>query len=376
MKKNWLKKLMAGVMAACMITSLAACGDTQTDGKTDSSNPGSTKEESGKEEEPEEVSYTFSEALAWDGIHIWYELNKNSNPIGKDSKVEFYYIMEDGELKVYANPVRHTLGELAKMTDEEIIAMLESENQEAAREDVAVHLESAQQILKENGTVIMADNGYDRYWVSEVDYTPYLSIYEQYAADLARYNRDVSNISYNLHINTDSTGNNTQTEEWLVSYDSLKKPEISVSVQFDETASILCDASISDRDTYFVMSDGTNVEVRSREYYGDGEEIDWPPMIQKTLEEPIIKNVLKSGQFFYIHFYSGVENFSVEYNGEDWDERSYTIHLLSGSYTNYQVYDCYYGGYFLKGDGHLLTRTGELTSFTLDEVGTDGIEID
>lgn len=411
MMKKLLRKITAAAVVVCMVAVLAACGDEQT-GNEDPQTSG--RVDSAKADEPEEVSYTLSEAFAREGTQIWYEIFADRGEIiGKDTKIGCVYVLTNGELQIfdYRNILKaswHTLGELEQINDEDIIAILENDKKEYGQERVSGRLEIARKLLEEGffdglhegmyyeGGVVL------RVW--RYDLSSYRSLFEQYAADLESYEIAIKNTSYNLHIYTDSTGNNTKEEEWVVNCDSIGMPSFS-EVWFGDFSkdwfmnedeirskmnlgdipgwsfgswSVSKDDTITEFGLWSVSKDGTPIESEDErfDYYFDSS-VDWQEWLQTVLEDPQIQEYRKTSNEpeMRISLYA-FNGDTVEYNDGWYNTDFYTLNLLGSVYSNYQIYDSYYGGYRLKNDSYLLTRTGALTTFTLDPVGTEGVAVD
>lgn len=385
MMKKLLRKITAAAVVVCMVAALAACGDEQT-GSEDLQTSG--KVDSAKEDEPEEVSYTFSEALAREGMQIWYEVNTSGKVVGKDTDISNIYVITDGELTVYPLSFyglnhRYSLGELERMTDEEILGMLKSDIESRKNEP----LELAERVLEEgflDGMKSGLRDVFIAYEVStvsciitECDFSAYKSVYEQYIADLKNFSMDgTPNGSHELHIRTDSTGNNTQSEEWSIIYDRLLLPKLKYpyfEVKDGEICGSPYNSGYGESNINYLCLNVTTGEVSYKEG-PDVDSFDWQSWYQKIMEKYNYGNYEELREFLFD--FSKYTNCTIEYEGPQTSSTSMTLNLLGSVYSNYQIYDSYYGGYRLENNSYLLTRTGALTTFTLDPVGTEGVAVD
>lgn len=192
-----MKRALSFLLATLMLLTLTACG-AKSEAATDYGEP------------MDDISYdpvTFSEYLAG-GQRIWFYLPGSGPNMGrgvsKDASVEIYITQPDGTM--VESSIRYSLGEMSQMTDEEIVAMVES-----------------------NGSC-------------------------QYT-------------SYKLAIETDATGNHTQTEEIChpYSYSSTDGDRVLPDGNYVLSLPLLCDCGLYE--IYQSYYDGFIVDVGEGSYF-------------------------------------------------------------------------------------------------------------
>ena len=141
MKNKVLKKLVMLVLALSMVITLCACGGDSGAANGSESNKGSENSkdsqvvgESESESEKDKIVRIPISKCFNDESMIWYKVGTP----GKDAIVQAVYVFKDGKLYCYNRKTAWssndalvydgiTLGELAKLTDEEIVKKVEDE---------------------------------------------------------------------------------------------------------------------------------------------------------------------------------------------------------------------------------------------------------
>lgn len=334
MKRKLLLLLCA---TTCLLSLLTACGkNTQTDGQSNGNI--NVKEE--RSEGQAENQKTLSSVFSTDKNAIWYFIDtseSSTKSLGKDSYPREYYIFQNGTLAVYGfadETVPYSLGQLSKMTDEEIIVALEStrsSNSDNSNSELEICNQAIASVEKLSGyseqvNDLLAEIGAS-YTISELK--EYLEKYKNLLETAS--DSDTTN-TYSLEgyaIYTDSTGNNVVTEDIAYSYNHQNN-----SVEIDVNGIIALG--------YVFDNGGYDINERLGscvEYLVEGLSIHEIPQIGYDVTG-----------FVYI---------------ED----------ISSGLQNAQVYDAYFGGYRCE-NGYLVTRTEENTKFILDSLDTPNVMID
>ena len=131
MKKNTLTKLMSLTLALAATLTLTACGGGKDDpgaGSTGTGTPGGTQ----AVQETAEGT-TLSQYLSG-GESIWYLVNGSVSSVGKDTGVEYLFLLEPDGTAYCGEAGGLTLGELAQMEEAEITSLVQEAHREAALE--------------------------------------------------------------------------------------------------------------------------------------------------------------------------------------------------------------------------------------------------
>lgn len=127
------KRIISMILAAVMLLTVTACG---SGGQSDAggspsaavtAGPAGPSLSAGSAATPE-PDYRLSKVLSA-GTTIWYELDDDNNPLGKDSYLYTIYVLHPDGTFIFAPNQKRRLGELAQMEDADIIAMVEEEYQ-------------------------------------------------------------------------------------------------------------------------------------------------------------------------------------------------------------------------------------------------------
>ena len=335
MKRKLLLLLCA---TTCLLSLLTACGkDTQTDGQSNGNT--NVKEESS--EGQAENQETLSSAFSIDKNAIWYFIDTSESgtkSLGKDSYPRRYYIFQNGTLAVYGfadETVPYSLGELSKMTDEEIIAALEStrtSNSDNSNSELEICNQAIASVEKLSGyseqvNDLLAEYGAS-YTISELK--EYL---EQYKNLLETASDSDTTRTYSLEgyaLYTDSTGNNVVTEGIAYSYD------------FQDNSAHINVNGIIDLD--YIFDDEGYPDINDR----------LSRCVSYLVWELSISEIPSIG----------IAGTNVVY-----------IEDISSGLQNAQVYDAWFGGYRCE-NGYLVTRTEENTKFVFDSLDTPNVMID
>ena len=131
MKKNTLTKLMSLTLALATTLTLTACGGGKDDpgaGSTGTGAPGGTQ----AVQETAEGT-TLSQYLSG-GESIWYLVNGSVSSVGKDTGVEYLFLLEPDGTAYCGEAGGLTLGELAQMEETEITSLVQEAHRKAALE--------------------------------------------------------------------------------------------------------------------------------------------------------------------------------------------------------------------------------------------------
>ncbi len=375
------KRLTGMALATLMATTiLTGCDNTtEAEGAAGTGTTGGAPMSAGNPKATKKGTYTLSEALGQKGTHIWYFTKDMGGSIGKDSNVETIYVVQDGQVQVY--DYSFSLGELAQLTDEEILEKLAekaAETEEKDRQTVKEALEIAELALAEpwfDGVVLsphMGDGFFCLY-----DFSACKAEYEQYKTDLENYEWTVPGDSYSLCIFTDSTGTKTATE----------------AVKFGSTASMIPQY----KDIEFKISDGQiycdyyESHLESYDCYGglrEGnhvyEEADPPTPNMEQIKEILENNITAEYWEYSFEFIEFVPYKDHYYTSPD-PSSSWHKYTATGPVNapedGIQVYTSFYNGFAVEGngsrnDGSLITKVDGKVKFLLDEAGTKGIVMD
>lgn len=360
MKKKYFKRLVTVTLAIILSLSMCACG------KNDGSTINEKKENAA------------SSCFSTDTNAIWYYIEPdNGYVIGKDMEVEQAYVFADGKCNRYDVNGAYTLGELSQISDEEIIAMLE-ENCSFPIDSGSIigEKEACEQILAseymEDCTInypLESKYGYkpqEQFTYSFENMSVVKEAIEKYKNELDEVidNRgNVTEAACTLAIYTDSTGNNTSYEEVVFEYTPIRSCGAASTL-----AEGLSDIEQDFWAALYVLNNLDEYITYNTEYY-DVEDLESGFNEYDLLEIVELFGGLPSK---YI-----IEECAIDAIIKDTkSDKIVLINGMDGSTGNAQVYDSYYGGFLCEGYNYLLTRTGENTSFKLDEVGTEGIAVD
>lgn len=136
MKKTVLGMVCVGLAASMLF---GACG------KEDTKKVKTGKNIATVESTDEPQVFTLKEAMERKGVHIWYITEPKDYVIGKDNKIERLYVVEDGEMTEYGINGKLSMGDVSKLTDEEIIKKakeIDKANVEESIQGWIVHYQS------------------------------------------------------------------------------------------------------------------------------------------------------------------------------------------------------------------------------------------
>lgn len=318
------KSIVTIILVMIAALSLVACGgtqDTSEDSQNSNDDSNSMSNVSGR---------TPSECFLGQTDGIWYLPQKPS--VAKDTEIRCIFVVSNGMAQVYDYSVMrnrrgaeieyHTLGELSKMTDEQIISMLEDEYKlyiEARQEELRQDIMRLEQYIACEGE-FACETPMDEETIVQA---------KKCIEEMKKYQFDTVNKAgkCEVAIYTDSTGNNTDTQQLTIPY----RVQRSTYVQ----------------DLYF-----------SYEFNDEG---DWEMLWEGTAFPT--EFVLKEAE-------EEIKNYTLQIVGIEYGD-PYEIAL-----TQYQVYDSYYSGFATK-DSIFYTRVEHGSpEFYLDEVGAEGVVVD
>ena len=196
MNRRLLRKL-ALLLAAVMVLSLCGCSEGGGNSK----------------------AIPFSETISGEGPHIWYECQNRikesdetsviiedltekkdtSQPFGRETRVVWIKVYQDGKLTTYSCSDKVYLGYFAKMTDEEILNALKTEKDRFAEGqseqpyNIYLYTDSAGQKVMYEGVPAKILQGDDpMYFMTMVSEDPVVSfqVYDSYYSGYELYNYD------------------------------------------------------------------------------------------------------------------------------------------------------------------------------------------
>ena len=361
------KKFLSFMLACICVLSLVGCGGGNSN--DDTGKQDTQKENNSNSISSTEVNY-LSKCFSADADAIWYYVNETS----KDAEIRFVYICKNGVFKTYRlndTNIKITLGQVAKMTDEEIISLIEQEYISYLKNDFMLEekIKTAQngytQLMSliqkgEVGTWKVIDNNLVNTAEDGLTIKIPISKIEEYGNQVNNFSANIDQLikkgwGYSvLHIYTDNSGNNTKSENVFIgSYHPYSRSLLKELLDFARA------------DPNSLTSPGN---------YGDVD----------TLKQffAITKDETGDNQFEY-RVLRTMDMFCFE-------EDNYTF-KISNAYDatrgSIQIYDSYYGGYHVSRfcnsyglwsdtDSSLITRVPNQTSFGLDSPGTENILVD
>ncbi len=367
-------KKLAGMALVMLMTatSLAGCGNAPE--AKEAAGNGTTESAPMSAENPQTTkkgTYTLSEAFGQKGTHIWYMVEEMGGNIGKDSSIREIFVVQDGQVQAYNYSC--SLGELAQLTDEEILEKLDekaAEMEERTKEPLKEALEIANLALAQpwfEGLDWRWDEGEGLYFF--YDFSAWKTEYEQYKTDLENYQQAVPG-SYHLCIYTDSTGTKTATE----------------AIKFDNTLFEMPEC----RDPKFEIIDGQICCFEGGIKFM-GESLWESPTDMSVYADPgtenleQIKEVLEretaaDGRPAGFIEYIGIDSLNILSVGSG-GYKYIATGPVNAPEDGIQVYTSFYNGFSVGGDGSwrdgsLITRVDGKVNFLLDEAGTKGIVMD
>lgn len=335
--KNTFKKLVMLVLALSMIFTLCACGGDSSATNGSESNKGSESDKNsqvvGESETEKEVKIRVSECFNKEN-QIWYQ----TDGTGKDAEIESVLIYKNGKLYRYGGFIddgffwdeeKLTLGDVAKLSDEEAIEKVENMVYSVLKETIEAEKAAGDTIFSQ------ITSGQENYVITlnDIKYVMPVSILQKYYDSLDSYlSLDMFVVNAKFALYTDETGND-------IAYETLK--------------------FYGDR----ITSVSSFFRELGKGYVSDGK---WEPVGEFDEEyanyrEYTLQKIRESS----IYKYSS-------------EGAMYGHTMIQGG--TYEVYDSTYGGFEwgAKGMGYyyLLTRADKNVSFKLDLMGTEGVEID
>lgn len=297
------KRILAILLTMITALSFVACGSSNEN------NANGTNVQGAEDIEADGVIY-FSEFFSPDSNNICYCIEEEG---AKDSVIHKVYVFKDGQAWMY--PLRDLrihleLGEVAKMTDDEILVMLDSKTQEVFDKEI----DACNQLL--------AMDAYNDYVGEYGTYTGISKVkdaIEEYKQYLEGFDakEEFALTDFVFEVYTDATGNNV--EEEYVQY-TQKSCNLSI-IRFAQTA----------------LNDGADNFISEILFAGDGS---YPGWVNDTLEGSNMVdckiNYMKEPKEVYEKVWSA--------------ERT----LLRNGMQ--QIYDTYYGGFYTY-DYYLLSRS-------------------
>ena|GEM_PF-4076409 len=364
MKKTMkAKRITALLMAAVMGLSLAAC-----------SKDAPSKTDSGTVNPDGSVTKTFKEAMTEDGI--WFELYKDK--VAKDEEPQLVYIVKDGTAHAYKCDL--TMGELSKMSDEEIIAAFNDETWKEELKKIDTAYENYQWLLDQG----FFDGNYYKHWYY-YDQETGATFDENYYYDFSDQKEAVVNAvnewksirenaestiadyqtSFKFEAETDNTGNYVIREAMTA---RLAQPVISgekdldedlftgLGIGFDENGKMYTIDMID----YFNKNGKTNPETGFRAYESLVFDKERSSYDEKT--KVVTEYYSNDGRITFIGTNPRIEQ-----------DHSYLVaNSVSGTYT---IFDSEYSG-FVDEYNVLLKRNGDQkVTYTLDPATAEGIEV-
>lgn len=348
------KKLLIALTGVMMLASFSACGEKEEAATAIESGVVAKSDSAGqsdKSDKKENDVITLSEAFNPSAGNIWYFVQEQS--YGKDAGIKQAYLFEDGKLYVY-NLDGKTLGDISKMTDEEVISMLHTEGyiwgngkygytkqmlvdmvNEGCSKLPDIFKKVSEDLPNYSDVNLTILDGYNK--IAEVDCEYGVEFFQTIADIISKTNPDdiCYNSDYTLGIYTDSTGNAVDT----------------MSVQVQRFSGSYC-CIVHE---FALKSD---IDKYNREY--------------TTVD-------------YFMHINDMVTNYNIDVNNVSAFDpcvrvpEEELIKIYAPLENPVQVYDSYFNGFSSDCGGMqaaFITRCDESSTFALDSMGTDGIEID
>ena len=430
-----MKRILALVLAAALaLGTLTACGNEE---KNSVEEPGvqtgwdqiaaGTKKAAETQTTPEfSVPASLSEtntlsSIISSGRSIWYSIDSKSmyDDVGKDSKIRDVVVFNNGEAQVYPLVSKLTVGEVAKMTDDEIIAML-PELVNYKTEKIMQCLEEEEQILKESSAIDPEKYDYSSVEGVELDYES-MNYYEMveidpyqlhwYAEDMDKkftvadlpyyYQEDLEEVAESIRTSkealgnylnsfscevglfTDATGNRVTCGGVKIRYQNLGAKnldedcckrqtwDVEATEHVAETEAPPTEKSeeteepegfnppqylVDHQDSTVSGLAGIELSTRRAYYYSPDE---YKQISYKLVEDlPKVKSVKNT---FCLKELYPVNPAKTEGKGQ-----------FIGNGRNYQVYDSWYGGFY----GFVTRVPAEDTTISLDGMDAEDVVID
>lgn len=352
------KKLLIALTGVMMLASFSACGEKEEAATTIESGAvakSDSVDQPDKSDKKDKEALTLSEAFNPSAGNIWYFVQEQS--YGKDAGVKQAYLFEDGKLYVYDLDGK-TLGDIAQMSDEEVISMLHTEGyicdiagggytssmlDEIAKEgcnilpELYVNISEDLVNYPEKSVDIYDEESDNLNKIAEIDNMYGIEFYKTISEIVSKTNpEDICYDSdYTFGIYTDSTGNSVDT--------------MSIQIQrFDGLNSLILREVVSKRE-----KDKYNQVYTSEDYF------------------LYINNMVN----YYDIDVNNVSSFDPCARVPEEE----LIKIYAPLENPVQVYDSYFNGFSSDFGGMqaaFVTKCDESTTFALDSMGTDGIEID
>lgn len=162
---------------------------------------------------PEETP--ISEALNKNEPQIWYKVDEETS---KDSKASVY-VFKNNTLRVYSlgNRGNLTMGDLSKMTDDEIIKAVQKVEILQLQDDIDSELTGYE--LQLSSVEQSKSEGYNPI-ADPSKLEAVISAFKELSASDFK----IPAVKYSLNIESDSTGNNTETEELIFTANKVSLP--------------------------------------------------------------------------------------------------------------------------------------------------------
>lgn len=250
MKKIFRNVFML-ILAVALLAGTCGCGNQNTASSEMFSSSTSLMENQMTERQMNEILqeenlyYTPSSIFSAKTDSIWYLVSEEDFDKGKDGKVCAIYVFNNGKCNRYPVDGDYTLGELAKMSDEEIVSALKNTNLFGSSAQSAIEADSIAEYAQKIRTVgkvtlsneyeihcevtmpdtSMHDIDYGHYNITvnaTCDMTPIAEAFDKYC----QYTSDLNTQSHNsyyeidpkLSVFTDKTGNHVACEQFICSY--------------------------------------------------------------------------------------------------------------------------------------------------------------
>lgn len=403
--KKQMKRMITLVLAVVLAISMCACESNENDNSGESA---ATTKKAGTEKLSEKKPNSAIDCFSGEINGIWYYIEPdNGYVIGKDMKVEKAYVFEDGKCNRYRVDGDYTLGDLSKMTDEEIVEMLEAEaasqaTTDSAMEEIKAEKAACEELLA-SGYLDDFSITYDYNW--SVPYYTFttenmavvkeaLENYKNELDEVLNNGVDTTQAECSLAIYTDSTGNNTAYETVTFNYPRTYSVDIAQRMlsslsQLNEKEYAMDGAmmfdGLKDYINYNIETNVNDTEIlgflTERGYTEEElgimlEEVLWALAEGMYAEEDLNVMLEKTGGMLTENYI--VEDCNIGLSNETSVDSISLVNGMGGDgdFDNAQVYDSYYSGFLCEGYNYLLTRSGARTAFELDAVGTEGIAVD
>lgn len=373
MKKKFTKFKKTVALAMCALL-LCSCGKAENTAK-DGTVSENTEEVKAGGKTAEAGTYTLSEYLEQNSPSIWYNLNDPE--YGKDTLVKTVYVYDSG--KMFQADLNITLGELSRMSDEEILTEVQEQYGKADEEWKDEIMQRIHQTVLDRVRNIMQGN-YENYalWHEgiEEDVRSYMDqLMNNYTSSLLQeYWDEVIKEDYLVRIG--DIDRNDAFASW--SNGLIECINIIAVLEWGDAT----DETILENPLFISWKDKTEAfweekVVSSIEKF-ETEEME-PGSYELYLTSDTTGNVTQSETIRMLALsLPAADAYSEEMPWKDFMsyKRQITEFAACASLDNVIIYDSHYAGYVSYDGVPFVTRCPESTRFVLDEVKDGNLPVD